>query len=249
VAAVGISSSVAGGVAVFVTENGTGSAALTTTGALCVVVAALWDRMKTLKGGGLEVELLQVAQQKLIAADAADSRGDDAAAATLRAEAEGLLSLARPWAADYERWRRHLPSGPDRTALMGESVAQARESAERSSSAGEGIDPRAVAALFNLGTEGARITALGFMQGDPHAVDLDIVLGAIADSRSAFEQAVALSIADELSRQPSLDDETAQRLLNAARAALATGRVQRSRSRRASAEAIIRRLADRSSPT
>ena len=248
VAAVGFAATTAGGVSVFVTTNGTGSAALIAMGAVCIVLAALWDRVKTVKGGGVEVELVQVAQRKLDAAKAADSRGDRSAAALLRAEADELLTLARPWAAEYEHVRGSLPSGPRRTALMEESVARARETAETRRAAGEPIDPRDVRAVFTSGNDGARVTALGFMQGDPDAVDLDIVLDVIGDSRSAFEQAHAFAVADEVSRRQSLEPASAKRLLDAAEAALATDRVQRSRSRRDSAESIVRRLQETAPP-
>jgi hypothetical protein len=125
---------------------------------------------------------------------------------------------------------------------MEESVARAREKARSDRDAGDPIDPSAVRALFRSGSDGARITALGFMQGDPATADLDIVLEVVAVSRSAFEQAYALAVAEEMSRRSSLDRTAAERLVVAAEAALATERVRTSRSRRQFAESIVQNL-------
>jgi hypothetical protein len=240
--ALGLTATGAGGVAVFVTDNEGGSAALVAAGTACLLVGVLWSRVKTVKGAGVELELVDVAQRKLIAANEAESRGDELEAARLRAEAQDLLAVVRPWAAEYEHWRSTLPSGPERTRLMEETVLRAREKAKASRAAGEPVDPHAVEALFSADSEGSRVTALGLMQGDPDLVDLDLVLSVIDDSRSAFEQAHALVIADQLSRDPMLDARTRQRLRDAATAALATDHVRRSRTRRAYAEAIRDRL-------
>lgn len=238
----GVATLAAGGVAVYATSNGTGSAALVAAGVVCLVLGVMWDRVKTVKGAGVEVELLHVAQQKLVAANAADLRGDDSEAARLRAEAQQLLTLARPWATDYERWRESLPSGPQRTELMDQAVSRAIETARTSRDSGHPISPEAVRAVFLSGGDGARVTALGFMQGDPSTADLDIVLEVIAQSRSAAEQAYALAVAADIAQRPDLDDRTAKRLLDAAEQALVTERVRKSRSRRAYAESIVRRL-------
>jgi hypothetical protein len=240
--AIGISMTMAGAVAVFLTDNEAGSAALVAAGASCSVIGVLWDRLKTVKGAGLEVELVGVAQRKLSAAHEAELRGDGVEAARLRAEAQDLLAAVRPWAAEYEHWRSSLPSGPQRTRLMEDTVAKARATAEATRAAGHSVDPLAIKALFEADTEGSRVTALGLMQGDPDAVDLDLVLGVIAHSRSAFEQAHALLIADQLARGDTLDTRTRERLLDAAAAALETEHVKQSRSRRSMAEAIIERL-------
>lgn len=128
--AIGVVITVAGAVAVFVTDNEAGSAALVAAGTACSVVGVLWDRLKTVKGAGLEVELVEVAQRKLSAAHEAELRGDGVEAARLRAEAEDLLAVVRPWAAEYEHWRSTLPSGPQRTCLMDDTVAKARATAE-----------------------------------------------------------------------------------------------------------------------
>lgn len=238
----GVATLAAGGVAVYATSNGTGSAALVAAGVVCLLLGVMWDRVKTVKGAGVEVELLQVAQQKLVAANAADLRGDDSEAARLRAEAQQLLTVVRPWATDYERWRENLPSGPQRTELMDQAVNRAMETAAASRDSGHPIAPEAVRAVFVSGGDGARVTALGLMRGDPSTADLDIVLDVIAQSRSAAEQAYALAVAAEMAQRPDLDDRTAKRLVEAAGQALATEHVRKSHSRRAYAESIVRSL-------
>ena len=125
---------------------------------------------------------------------------------------------------------------------MDQAVSRAVETARTSRGAGHPISAEAVRAVFLSGGDGARVTALGFMQGDPSTADLDIVLEVISQSRSAAEQAYALAVAAEIARRPDLDDHTAKQLLEAAEDALATEHVRKSHKRRDLAESIVRQL-------
>ena len=241
-AAVGVAVSVTGAVAVFESTNEAGSAALVATGVGCIALAALWNRVKSVEAGGMKVELVEVAQRKLTAAKDADLRGDRTEAARLRSEAEELLALAAPLAADYEFERGRLPPGPQRTARMEQVVDKARKEARSARDAGHPLDRNEVKKLFGSGKKGDRVSALAFMQGDPDLVDARIVLGVLAAPLSPFEETQAFAVAEALSRSPLLEPEVSRRLLDAAVAALEGDRLRSSRSRRSHAEAIRRTL-------
>jgi len=177
-----------GGVAVFVTDNGTGSAALVTIGGVLVVAAGLWDRLESFEFGGAKMQLVKRLRDR---ADEAEARGDTAAAAALRDEAQALLEEARPVAASYERLRESLAPGPERTAKLEGLVAEARASARQ-----RAWDPAEVKRLFESGADGDRIFALGLMQEDERVRDFDASLTAIEHSRSAFEQYYGLALAE-----------------------------------------------------
>ena len=189
VAVTGVSLLAAGATAVFATENGTGSAALVSIGAVLLVAAGLWDRLETLEFAGAKLQL-RVVEQLRRRADEAEARGDHTVADALRAEAQALLDEARPVAASYEQLRESLKPGPERTAKLEQRVAEARAAARRKQ-----YEPAEVQQLFESGTEGNRIFALGLMQEDERLRDFSTSLEAIEHSRSAFEQWHALYLA------------------------------------------------------
>src|SRR5580765_5434009 len=90
VAITGLALLAAGCVAVFVTDNGTGSASLVSIGGVLLVAAGVWDRLETFEFGGAKWQLRIVERLSDRAAEA-EARGDTAAAATLREEARALL--------------------------------------------------------------------------------------------------------------------------------------------------------------
>jgi hypothetical protein len=186
VALAGVGMLAAGVVAVFATENGTGSAALVAVGAALLIAAGMWDRLESLEFGGAKVQLRIVERLRDRAAEA-EARGDRAVAEALRAEAQALLDEARPFAASYERLRESLAPGPERTGKLEDIVAEARAAARRR---------RYEPAEVRHGTPGNRIFALGLMQEDPRLRDFDVAMDAIKHSRSAFEQYHGLHLAE-----------------------------------------------------
>jgi hypothetical protein len=179
----------AGGTAVFLTDNGTGSAALVSIGAALLVVAAFWDRLESFELAGAKMQLRMVERLRDRAAEA-EARGDTAVADALRAEARAVLDEARPVAASYEQLRESLAPGPERTAKLDDLVAEARAAARR-----KAWEPAEARQLFESGTDGNRIYALGLMQEDERLRDFATSLEAIEYSRSAFEQWHALYLA------------------------------------------------------
>jgi hypothetical protein len=179
----------AGVVAVFVTDNGTGSAALVSVGAALLVVAGVWDRLQSVELPGAKVQL-QVVEHLRDRADEADARGDTAVAEALRTEARGLLDDARPLASSYEQLRESLAPGAERTAKLEEVVAKAKAAAAQAE-----WQPAQVQQLFESSTDGNRIYALALMEADERLRDFGTALDVIEHSRSAFEQWHALHVA------------------------------------------------------
>jgi hypothetical protein len=181
-----------GAVAVFVTANSSGSAALVAAGTALLVIAIMGSRLETVEGGGVKFQLRAAVAAKLEEARQADAAGDPGRAEDLRKEAQLLFSNMQPIAARYEEVRKGLPSG-ERTARMSELLKQARNMAYL-----DFVSPEAVHELFQSGSDGNRITALGLMRGKPQLANLEIVEGAVRARRSGFEQWQALRVAQQM---------------------------------------------------
>jgi hypothetical protein len=176
----------AGVAAVFVTENGTGAAALLAIGAAAVVVAVLGENVESLEVGGMKFTIRDLARRTYALADEAEERGEDESAARLRAVGRELEALAR----GYRRLRGSMRSGSERTRALGHVVHEARRLSQTGA-----FDAADVQLWFERGTPEARITALGLMQGNPALRDFEAALDAIVDSRSPFEQYHGLRLA------------------------------------------------------
>lgn len=104
---------------------------------------------------------------------------------------------ARQWLRDlarqYEQVRETMRSSPERTSIMGRIVAQVRAFATQA-----GYTPREIVALFETGTAGNRIVALGTLQAIPYPECFSIVLQGISSSMSAHEQYHALRAAEAM---------------------------------------------------
>jgi hypothetical protein len=240
---VGLLATVTGTIAVFTTKNDAGSAALVFSGVACIALAALWDRLKSVEAGGVKLEIIEVAQQRLAAAKEAEARGERTEAARLRAEAEDLLARVNPLAAEYEAVRDQLPPGKRRTAALERIVERLRREARIAREQGSPFDAGAVKERFGSGRLGDRVAALAFMQGDEAVVDPAIVLGVLAAPLSPFEETQAFRVAATMSRSQSLRESLGRELLSAAERALEDGHLDKSASRRENAQAIIQALA------
>jgi hypothetical protein len=237
-----LAGALAGAVAVFATRNEAGSAALVTVGFFCLALAALWDRVKSFEAGGIKMELIEAVQRRLLAAGDAELRGNLVEASQLRTEAKQLLEFASPIAADYNQLRRTLSSGAERTALMERAAREARAQAAEAREAGHPLEPSAVRRLFRTGDPGNRLSALGYMLGDPMLIDPSIALGVIAASLSAFEQGEALNVARQLARSTDLDPDLSRQLQWTVQKALQSESLKDSKTRRAYASDVIAAL-------
>jgi hypothetical protein len=207
----GAGSFAAGTAAVFVTQNGTGSAALLAFGGVLLVLALLGDRIETFEFGGAQLKLRAAAAERFALAEESERRGDKAVAQQLRAEAHSLLEAAAgPVAANYRAIRSSMRAGPDRIRALEAVVAQARRLATE-----HPLDPDQVRRWLREGSGEERITALGLMQANPQLRDFDAMLQTIADPSSAFEQYHAMRLA--VAMLDNLDDVQRIRLAQTVR--------------------------------
>lgn len=112
----------------------------------------------------------------------------------------GVRERLAAYATQYEQIRRSENPSDDRTYRMTTIMAEARAIAQAAPL--PFIDVRH---MLENGSDGERVIALGLAQDRPDPRLLDLIAGAIANSRSAFEQYQALGAALELVPRLLLD--------------------------------------------
>ncbi len=210
-ALLGAASFGAGALAVFVTQNGTGSAALIVFGGVLVLLALLGSRIESLDFGGATLRMRADAAERFAMAEESERQGDIATANELRAEARTLMDAARPIATDYGSVRRSMRPGASRLRALEEVVARARRLAQEQS-----FEPAEVSRWLREGTDEERITALAMMQASPELWNFEATLAAITHSHTPFEQYHALRLAAQM--VDVLDAGQARRLAEAVEA-------------------------------
>ncbi len=164
--------------AVFVTENGTGAAALLAIGAAAMALAVLGDRVKSVEMGGVSLTIRDIARETYGLARDAEQRGDEASAAGLRVVARELEALAR----GYRRLRGSMRASKERTRALEHVVAEARNLARPT------VCKRPTSAPGRGGNRRGADHRPGPDEGNPDLRDLEAALDAIDDPRSGFEQ-------------------------------------------------------------
>lgn len=228
----------AGVLAVFVTENGTGTGVLLIMGGVLLVLALLGNRVESLELGGASLKLRAAAADRYALADESEGRGDLDAAERLRAEAQALMDTAGPIASDYRYVRTSMRAGRERTRAMERVVAKARRLATE-----ESFEPAEVQRWLRQGTDEERITALAMMQAIGEFRDFDGVLSAIEYSHSAFEQYQAMRLAAAMIADL---DATRLRRLSDTVTAQRDWRLRQDGGRWRLSEEILRRVDERS---
>ncbi|MET9793870.1 hypothetical protein [Streptomyces canus] len=175
---VGVGSFGLGACAVFLTQNGSGAAALIVFGGVLLLLALLGSRIDTLEFAGATLRLQAAAAQRFALAEESERQGDAVTARALRAEARTLLEAAAPIAAEYGAVRDSMPPGVSRTRALEEVVARARRVAQEQS-----FESVEVLRWLRHGTDEERITGLAMMQASPDLRDFDTVLAVIAQPR------------------------------------------------------------------
>lgn len=195
-AAGGVALLVLGAGAVFVTENGSGSAALVAAGTVLVIVAALAERIESIEGGGVKVQLSAVATARQAAARSMETEaarlagaGHEEDANRLLDEAEALRRQAQAAAETYNLLRANMPSSWERTATIENLLERTIENVPI-------VEPSTVRDLFTSGDPGSRAVALRLMQAQPETTDVFSVMSAIREPTSPMEQWRALAAAD-----------------------------------------------------
>jgi len=232
----GVVALLAGGVAVFVTDNEVGSAALVAAGTAMVGVAAFGNRIHAIEAGGvrLELELQRRARHARQQAELARAAGHDTEAAELEDRAQQLLAAAGAVGSRYEHLLSTEPSGWDRTSRMEAALREAR-----------GLDAGAlttddVAGLFATGSVGNRIGALALIEGHPRLATAEVLVEAIERSESSFEQYHGLVAAERAVDHLSGADRA--RVRSAVQSVLAGPLGERSSDRRTVARRVLDRL-------
>jgi hypothetical protein len=178
-----------GSVAVFVTDNSFGSAALVSAGVVFLVLALLGNYMEAFEAGGVKFSFYREAVARLEEAARAEAAGDPDHALQLRLQADQLLAAAEGVANRYDLLRSREPSGWERTSRMESLLRELR---------GLDVDTATadtVTELFDSGWDGRRIAALALVQARPRLGNARVLRLAISEPRSAFEQYQALSAA------------------------------------------------------
>ncbi|MEV5987011.1 hypothetical protein AB0L85_18625 [Streptomyces sp. NPDC052051] len=227
----------AGAVAVFVSQNGTGTGVLLAFGGILLVLALLGNRIESFELGGATLRLRAAAADRFAEAEESERRGDSTTASRLRAEAQALLDAAGPIAADYRSVRGSMRSGRERTRAMQEVVSRARHLSEEQT-----FEPAEVLRWLREGSDEERVTALAMMQASRALRNFEAVLDAVQYPHSPFEQYHAMLLAGQMIEDL---DETELRRLTDAITALRGFRLRRDTDRWRLGEDILRRVEER----
>jgi hypothetical protein len=113
--------------------------------------------------------------------------------ANMLSEGEGPRGELDRSAQEYETLRRQLPAGAERTMRLSELVARVRSLAQKASPT-----PQTIIRIFAKGGEGDRVVALSLLESVGSAQAASVVEEALENSRSSFEQYLAIRVARQL---------------------------------------------------
>lgn len=233
----GLLTLITGGVAVFLTDNELGSTALVAAGVVIVGLAVLGNRIEAVEAAGVRLELERQARQTREQAEKARAAGESGRAQELERRALDLLVAANSLGSRYERLRSTEQSGWARTSQL-EGVL--REARALDTDAFTATD---IAGVYWNGSDGNRVTALALIESDPRLASVDVLVNAIVDSRSAFEQYHALVATERALDHLSAEDRS--RVRETVETLLAGPLGEKSSDRRT----VARRIMERLSPT
>jgi hypothetical protein len=125
----------------------------------------------------------------------------------VREDLEKRLAALSETGTLYEQLRSDMPSGPARTLELEKVMAKARAIARNTD-----VSPSEARELFERGSPGERITALALAQENRNPEFFTLVIEAIRDPRSPFEQYHALGAAELM--LPELNEAQKQQLVD-----------------------------------
>jgi hypothetical protein len=232
---------VTGTVAVFTTNNSTGSAALVVAGSVVSLLAVFAEKIHTVDVGGIRVIMAaEAALQSLSAAETAELQGRTDAAAELRGQAERLLADSiGPIAEKYEQIRREQPRGPARTADIDRLLTDpenTRQMIDRYR------DTTTVEALYDSGRGGSRIEAIKAMELRPEITSPRVLLDALRHPERGIEQYQSLLAIEAALTLGHLPEAEQSSLRTAIKDAVSQGSWPVDSDRRMLAERILRDL-------
>lgn len=179
----GVVSFTLGVIAVFRTENGTGSGVLIAFGGILLVLMLLWERIDSLEMGGTKLKLHAAAAERYAKAEHSEALGRHYEAQEIRAEAQSMMRAAGALAARYRHIRSSMAEGPERTEAMKVIAHRMHQVAAK-----EALDRGEVVRWLAEGNDEQRISAIAVMQVRPDLRDVDTVRVALEEPRSRFEQ-------------------------------------------------------------
>jgi hypothetical protein len=150
-------------------------------GPRCCSLRSSGNRLKSVRYGGVELELRDKA-------DEAKARGDLETAEVLERAADVVGNRVASTARSYALVRGAMPAGDERTALMERIFAEAQSEAFASY-----IDREDVLSRLWTGSEGARVWALGVVEARPDLATTRAVLEAVERPDHMFDQFHALA--------------------------------------------------------
>jgi hypothetical protein len=190
-ALLGATAAAGGMVALYTIDNSAGSLFLLSLGTVLLLFAFLGDRVQveSFELLGAKVKVRDVIRSRLELADQTAGGNQDARTAVLRAQALTLQKLAGL----YEYIRRTRPASDERTGWLEQLATRTRE-------VGKDVDfePAEVARWFHEGSDALRVIALNLMLSRNEYRDFSVVLSALEDRRSLFEQYYALKLGLEM---------------------------------------------------
>lgn len=186
----GVAMVIVGGVAVFITDNTTGSASLVVAGSIAGLLAIFANNIQSVDIGGIRVGLAEAARRTWVAAETAELEGRPEEAAVLRNQAGQMLDdVIDPIARQYERIRREQPRGTARTAELYRLLTD-RTTEQLLTE--QYPDRASVESLYDSGRRGDRAIALHLMTLHPETASPRVLLDCLKHVERGNEQFHAL---------------------------------------------------------
>lgn len=210
--ALGVVVLVSGVVAAFLNRDGVATAALLAAGFALLFVGYLGRYITRIKFRDFEAELERV-----------------------RRKAAETLSTLHEVARSYDSVRAGLRPGGERDSAMERQLREAELYARS-----HAMEPSEIDELFGTNEKGKRISVLGAMKGDPNLRNFEIVLQAIDNPHSGFDQDRFLLLASEM--LPDLDEKKRQRLREVIERQRQSGKIKPDRIRWLTSERLLKLL-------
>jgi hypothetical protein len=189
-AVLGAAAFVGGGVALFSIDNSAGSLFLVTLGMVLILLAFLGERiqLESFEILGAKIRVREVVASRLQLAELVGRDEDDGRGAAMRQQAFTLRKLVDLYGL-YEYIRSTEPPSDERTAALDHVAARMQEAGREAE-----FDPVEVSTWFHEGTDALRVVALNLMLARAEYRDFLVVLEAVDEPRSLFEQFYGLEL-------------------------------------------------------
>jgi len=166
---------------------------------------------------------------------AADMYGQELSHILQELDKNGLIYLRlAPGRNELERIRGSMARGPHRTIQLQAGYGRNLDWATQVE-----YTPKIVQALFDTGSLGNRVFALGLIQVHRDPKCLNIMLRVIKEPPTQFEQSIALGVTKSMIELKVLSENQERDVATAIETLLRSGDLQQSRARKATCQAIL----------